>query len=73
MLLVTFQALIGLHSIAYSKFHSVVAAREEYIYIYIYRLIIEGMEIKKLNPTERANLQMGYEIDPIWDAITEKI
>ena len=35
--------------------------------------IIEGMEIKKWNPTERANLQMGYEIDPIWDAITENI
>ena len=32
------------------------------------RLIIEGMEMKKLSLTERANLQMGYEIDPIWDA-----
>ena len=37
------------------------------------RLIIEGLEIKKLGPTERANLQMGYEIDPIWDAILETI
>ena len=37
------------------------------------RLIIEGMEIKKLSLTERANLQMGYEIDPIWDAIMENI
>ena len=37
------------------------------------RLIIEGMEIKKMSPTERANLQMGYEIDPIWDAIMENI
>ena len=25
------------------------------------RLIIEGMEIKKMSLTERANLQMGYE------------
>ena len=37
------------------------------------RLIIEGMEIKKMSLTERANLQMGYEIDPIWDAIMENI
>ena len=37
------------------------------------RIIIEGLEIKKLGPTERANLQMGYEIDPIWDAILETI
>ena len=31
------------------------------------RLIIEGLEIKKLQPTVRANMQAGYEIDPIWD------
>ena len=31
------------------------------------RLIKEGIEIKKLKPTERANMQAGYEIDPIWD------
>ena len=37
------------------------------------RLIIEGMEIKKLNQAERANLQMGYEIDPIWDTFIESI
>ena len=37
------------------------------------RLIIEGMEIKKMSLTERENLQMGYEIDPIWDAIMENI
>ena len=35
--------------------------------------MIEGMEINKLSLTERANLQMGYEIDPIWDAIMENI
>ena len=37
------------------------------------RLIIEGMEIKKLNQAERANLQMGYVIDPIWDTFIESI
>ena len=37
------------------------------------RLIIEELEIKKLGPTERANLQMGYEIEPIWDTILETI
>ena len=37
------------------------------------RLIIEGLEIKKLGPTERANLQMGYEIDHIWNVILETI
>ena len=31
------------------------------------RLIKEGIEIKKLKPTERANIQASYEIDPIWD------
>ena len=31
------------------------------------RLIKEGIEIKKLKPTERANMQASYEIDPIWD------
>ena len=31
------------------------------------RLIIEGLEIKKLQPTVRANMQAEYEIDPIWD------
>ena len=28
------------------------------------RLIVEGIEIKKLNPANRANMQLGYEIDP---------
>ena len=37
------------------------------------RLIIEGIEIKKLSQAERANLQMGYEIDPIWDTFIESI
>ena len=31
------------------------------------RLIIQGLEIKKLQPTVRANMQAGYKIDPIWD------
>ena len=31
------------------------------------RLIKEGIEIKKLKPTERAKIQAGYVIDPIWD------
>ena len=31
------------------------------------RLIIEGLEINKLQPTGRANMQAGCEMDPIWD------
>ena len=31
------------------------------------RLILEGVEIRKLEPADRANMQAGYEIDPIWD------
>ena len=31
------------------------------------RLIKEGIEIKRLKPEERANMQAGYEISPIWD------
>ena len=37
------------------------------------RLIIQGMEIKKLSQAARAHLQMGYEIDPIWDTFIESI
>jgi len=37
------------------------------------RLIIEGMEIKKISQAERANLQMGYEIDPICDTFIKSI
>ena len=33
------------------------------------RLITEGLEIKKLPITKRANMQSGYEIDPCWDDI----
>ena len=33
------------------------------------RLIVEGIEIKKLNPAGRANIQLGYEIDPRWDPV----
>ena len=33
------------------------------------RLIMEGLEIKKLPTTERANMQSGYEIDPCWEDI----
>ena len=32
-----------------------------------------GDEIKKLSQAERAHLQMGYEIDPIWDTFIESI
>ena len=31
------------------------------------RLAMEGLEIKKLPTTERANVQSGYEIDPCWE------
>ena len=31
------------------------------------RVIKEGIEIKKFKPTERANMQADYEIDPIWN------
>ena len=33
------------------------------------RLIIEGIEIKKLDPAHRANMQLGYEIDARWDPV----
>ena len=33
------------------------------------RLIIARMEIKKLSQAERANLQMGYEIDTFIESI----
>ena len=33
------------------------------------RLITQGLEIKKLPRTKRANMQSGYEIDPFWDDI----
>jgi len=36
------------------------------------RLIIEGMEIKKLG-VNRANRQVGYEIDECWNPIIEKL
>ena len=36
------------------------------------RIIIEGMEIKKLGDN-RANRQVGYEIDNCWNPIIEKL
>ena len=36
-------------------------------------MLIEGNEIKKLIQAERAHLQMGCEIDPIWDTFIESI
>ena len=33
------------------------------------RLIIEGIEIKKLEPAHRANMQLGYEIDANWNPV----
>ena len=33
------------------------------------RLIIEGIEIKKLDSAHRASMQLGYEIDARWDAV----
>ena len=36
------------------------------------RLIIEGMEIKKLGEN-RANRQVGYEIDDSWNPIIERL
>ena len=36
------------------------------------RLIIEGMEIKKLGEN-RANRQVGYEIDDNWNPIIERL
>ena len=35
--------------------------------------INRGIEIKKLSQAERAHLQMGNEIDPIWDTFIESI
>jgi len=35
--------------------------------------INRGIEIKKLSQAERAHLQMGKEIDPIWDTFIESI
>ena len=36
------------------------------------RIIIEGMEIKKLGDN-RANKQVGYEIDNFWNPIIKKL
>ena len=33
------------------------------------RLIIEGIEIKKLDPAHQANMQLGSEIDARWDSV----
>jgi hypothetical protein len=33
------------------------------------RLIVEELEIRRLKPEERANMQSGYEIDTCWDNI----
>ena len=37
------------------------------------RLIVEGMEIKKLAEEQRANLQLGYEIHECWEPILNKL
>ena len=37
------------------------------------RLIIEGMEIKRLAAEQRANLQLGYEIHECWEPILNKL
>jgi len=36
-------------------------------------MLIEGIEVKKLSQAERAHLQMGCEIDPIWDTFITSI
>ena len=37
------------------------------------RLIVEGMEIKRLAEEQRANLQLGYEIHECWEPILNKL